>query len=112
MTDLVERLMHRQMVIQELDCLEWVPDALCREAAAKITRLTSLLEKAEAKNAVAEKLAGALEPFAQYADPHRRAPEELCITGGSRFAKDQLKMSHCYKAIAALTAYKEMTDGE
>lgn len=45
----------------------------------------------------------ALRPFAAFADPERRVPESLQITQGSRMAKQQLFMRHCYLAADALS---------
>jgi len=83
LTDLVERL---RLADCKLDGrkLEDYADKLCKEAAAEITRLTAALEKvlkreaetqarhdaamkkAEAKNAVAEKMAGIIKEAHEY----------------------------------------------
>lgn len=44
----------------------------------------------------------ALKPFAAFADPERRVPENLQITAGSRMARSQLLMRHCYLAADTL----------
>jgi len=65
MTSLVERL---RLADCKLDGrkLEDYADKLCKEAAAEITRLTAALKKAEAKNAVAENMAGIIKEAHEY----------------------------------------------
>jgi hypothetical protein len=48
----------------------------------------------------------ALKPFADFADPHNRAPDHLVITVGSSMARKQLTMGDCYKARQALKEKK------
>jgi hypothetical protein len=49
----------------------------------------------------------ALKPFADFADPHNRAPDHIVITVGSSMARKQLTMGDCYKARQALTTPAE-----
>jgi len=76
MTSLVERL---RLADCKLDGrkLEDYADKLCKEAAAEITRLTAALEKAEAKNAVAERLAAALVLHNNAYGPNTKAQKLL-----------------------------------
>lgn len=48
------------------------------------------------------RMKAALEPLAEYADPHNRVPADYEITKGSPLAKRQLRMSDCYAARLAL----------
>lgn len=50
-----------------------------------------------------ERMGEALRPFAAFADPHGRVPDDMNITLGSRFAKRQITMGDCYAARTALT---------
>ncbi|KUR71159.1 hypothetical protein AQZ52_10835 [Novosphingobium fuchskuhlense] len=51
--ELVERLRIRMTIVQELDCVEWVPDPLCQEAADTIATLTAQLAEARASERAA-----------------------------------------------------------
>lgn len=51
---------------------------------------------------LAKRMAAALEPFADFADPRGAFPKEMQITRGSDMAKRQLTMGDCYRAAEAL----------
>ena len=48
----------------------------------------------------------ALEPFANYADPHNMLSADSIITTGSSFAKRQLTMGDCYTAARTLPSLR------
>ncbi len=54
-----------------------------------------------------KELVRALEPFAAYADPHRRVPRHLPVTQGSGLARRQVTMGDCYDALDAIVAAQE-----
>jgi hypothetical protein len=57
---------------------------------------------------ITDKLAEALEPFANYADPRSAVPVNLPISNGSSLAKRQLTMGDCYIAREALAEHAKL----
>jgi hypothetical protein len=57
---------------------------------------------AKASPSPPSELRQALEPFAAFADPRNKIPENMPITQGSQMARRQLTMGDCYRARAAL----------